>query len=160
MPPKGGKNAIQEKVSKKVDDKTFGMKNKNKSKQVQAKIQQMHKGGGNNPEADQYDKKARPFAAHPRVRLRPSSRRRVCRLLCCGRRRSSRRLPRTRWTWSSSRRPRRRVRSRGPPRRRARRRRRTRSPRSATSTSTFGSRSSKTVRRGPASCPGRSCPCD
>ena len=73
MPPKAKEVASAH--AKKVEDKTFGMKNKNKSKQVQAKIQQMHKGGGNNPEADQYDKKARPFAAHPRVRLRPSSRR-------------------------------------------------------------------------------------
>ena len=72
MPPKAKEAASAH--AKKVEDKTFGMKNKNKSKQVQAKIQQMHKGGGNNPEADQYDKKARPFAAHPRVRLRPSSR--------------------------------------------------------------------------------------
>ena len=45
MPPKAKEVASAH--AKKVEDKTFGMKNKNKSKQVQAKIQQMHKGGGN-----------------------------------------------------------------------------------------------------------------
>mmetsp|Transcript_19993 Transcript_19993/g.50589 ORF Transcript_19993/g.50589 Transcript_19993/m.50589 type:complete len:410 (-) Transcript_19993:75-1304(-) len=55
MPPKAKEAASAH--AKKVEDKTFGMKNKNKSKQVQAKIQQMHKGGGNNPEADHYDRK-------------------------------------------------------------------------------------------------------
>jgi hypothetical protein len=59
MPPKA-KEAVSAHAQK-VADKTFGMKNKNKSKQVQAKIQQMHKGGGGNQEADDYDKRARPL---------------------------------------------------------------------------------------------------
>ena len=63
MPPKA--KDVASAHAKKVEDKTFGMKNKNKSKQVQAKIQQMHKGGGNQ-EADQYDKKARRLL-HTRV---------------------------------------------------------------------------------------------
>lgn len=55
MPPKA-KEAVSAHAQK-VADKTFGMKNKNKSKQLQAKIQQMHKGGGGNQEADDYDKR-------------------------------------------------------------------------------------------------------
>eukprot|EP00320_Phaeocystis_rex_P009197 CAMPEP_0119056150 /NCGR_PEP_ID=MMETSP1178-20130426/848_1 /TAXON_ID=33656 /ORGANISM="unid sp, Strain CCMP2000" /LENGTH=417 /DNA_ID=CAMNT_0007036851 /DNA_START=122 /DNA_END=1375 /DNA_ORIENTATION=+ len=50
MPPKADAKAAQ---IKKIDDKTFGMKNKNKSKQVQSKIAQM-KGGG--AAADDYAK--------------------------------------------------------------------------------------------------------
>ena len=45
MPPRVNKNAANA-HDQKVNDKTFGMKNKNKSKQVQSKIAHMKMSGG------------------------------------------------------------------------------------------------------------------
>ena len=155
MPPKKAEANAHD---QKVNDKTFGMKNKNKSKQVQNKISHMKMSGGAESDAASFAKQARPLLHASVSSYGPPAALLTLRRSAGGRRRNSRRLPRTRWTWSSSRRPRRRVRSRRRPRWRARRRRRRRSLRSATSMSTFGSRRSKTVRRRPASCPGHSCP--
>ena len=57
MPPKGGKNAIQEKVSKKVDDKTFGMKNKKGSKAQQYVAQMKAVATGRDTGAEMREKK-------------------------------------------------------------------------------------------------------
>lgn len=158
MPPRVAKEAANA-HDQKVNDKTFGMKNKNKSKQVQNKISHMKMSGGAADSDASFAKQARPLLhTSVCVLLQPCCRLLTLRCSAGDRRRNSRRLPRTRWTWSSSRRRRRRVRSRGRPRMRAKRRRRRRSLRSATSTSTFASRRSKTVRRRPAFCPVHTCP--
>jgi len=46
MAPKGPDKAAAQAMAKKIEDKTFGMKNKNKSKQVQQKIAQMKHASG------------------------------------------------------------------------------------------------------------------
>ena len=60
MPPSKADKMQQQAVAKKIEDKTFGMKNKNKSKQVQKQIAQMkHTAGvGRDEHKDNADKKA------------------------------------------------------------------------------------------------------
>ena len=46
MPPSKADKQAAAAATKKIEDKTFGMKNKNKSKQVQNKIAQMKQSAG------------------------------------------------------------------------------------------------------------------
>lgn len=59
MPPRVNKDAANA-HDQKVNDKTFGMKNKNKSKQVQSKIAHMKMSGGGDTQ-DTFAKQARPL---------------------------------------------------------------------------------------------------
>jgi hypothetical protein len=46
MPPKASKKAVQKAKEKAVEDKTFGLKNKNRSAKVNRYVQQVKQQGG------------------------------------------------------------------------------------------------------------------
>ena len=70
MPPRVNKEAANA-HDQKVNDKTFGMKNKNKSKQVQNKISHMKMSGGAS-DVDSFAKQARPLLHTSGSSCRPS----------------------------------------------------------------------------------------
>jgi hypothetical protein len=61
MPPKVDK-AAQQAMAKKIEDKTFGMKNKNKSKAVQQQIHQMKSSAGLNQDKNKVRRSTKPGA--------------------------------------------------------------------------------------------------